>query len=181
MFTSVIHKKHATYTSNIKCADLKHHLTSDPKFRKEIINILKTSKFQEYLFQCDKLNPNKYFTFTLIDYPALLKVSQNNTCDYNAFAEHFTNTCKVCAFPNIGKNAILISPNYKNNKNTNTNITNYKTIASYFRSASDNDLNRLLKVIGENVYEGCYLSTHGMGVNYLHVRIEKTPKYYVDV
>lgn len=177
MFTSVIHKKYATYTSNIKCADLKYHLMSNPKFRKEIINILKTSKFQEYLFQCDKLIPNKYFAFTLIDYPALS--SKNNLCDYDAFAEHFTNACKVCVFSNLGKNAILISPNYKNNKNTNT--TDYKTIASYFKSASDTDLNRLLKTIGENVYEGCYLSTHGLGVNYLHVRIEKTPKYYVYV
>ena len=153
--------------------DIGNLMRHNIKFKKEFVSILRNCTFSAYYFQCDKLNFNKAFSFTLIDAPELVKIQ----CDYKTFDKQLKNTCKVCVFPNLGKNATLIVPNYKIGKNTGVD---YRSIATYFKTAGMAALIRLVEAMGDNVYENCYLSTSGLGVHYLHVRIEDTPKYYVD-
>lgn len=167
------HKKYIIYTSNVMGKDIGNLMRQNLKFKKELISILRNCKFNAYYFQCDKLNFNKMFTFTLIDAPELVNIQ----CDYKTFDKQLKNTCKVCVFPNLSKNAILIAPNYKIGKNTGVD---YRSVAHYFKTSRIPALMKLVEAIGDNIYEGCYLSTSGLGVHYLHVRIENTPKYYVD-
>ena len=53
-------------------------------------------------------------------------------------------------------------------------------------NAGDKQQKKLWKLVVDEAYnmlennENIWISTHGLGVNYLHIRISNTPKYYGD-
>jgi hypothetical protein len=55
---------------------------------------------------------------------------------------------------------------------------NYKNLASFIRNINLNIIEELMIKIGENLKDGKFLSTSGLGVYWLHIRICNTNKYY---
>jgi hypothetical protein len=80
-------------------------------------------------------------------------------------------------FYNLNKDALLIVPIPRKNKN-------YTTIKDFIDTASIVQQKHFWFLVAKNILEmlkihdKVYVSTHGMGVYYLHVRIDLTPKYY---
>jgi len=122
------------------------------------------------------------------------------TQDYDPFAEHFIKLKNkyVTSFANLSKKSMLVVPvpvtlcdNKKasvpvplcDNKKLNKTF-NYTTIKDFIDNAPKKQqivfwkyvakmVKQLLKIV-----DTVYINTHGLGVYYLHVRLDITPKYY---
>mmetsp|Transcript_21432 Transcript_21432/g.35091 ORF Transcript_21432/g.35091 Transcript_21432/m.35091 type:complete len:130 (-) Transcript_21432:1117-1506(-) len=121
-----------------------------------------------------------------------LRFAENDP-DRHAFAKHFSacldNTEKdtVCSFSNRRGDALLVSPLSL----TNVDDSIYSHLALFVRKAPKSqvaEFRRLsafqyLEVIKQKydqlgVDAKTWFSTHGMGVSWLHFRLDSRPKYY---
>jgi hypothetical protein len=173
MFVSKENKVMSNHVSTYKYGD-----KVTKKFLNELIDILRQSKFESYTFECKKYKEGEYFSFNLHKSNLLEKRTE---ADLDTFDEHFNNNkYENVIFENLGKDCLLICPNYKVldfNKSRKKNI-DYTNISRYFRTQSKAKLIDLLQLVFNNYKEDMYLSAHGLGVNYLHFRLEYKPKYY---
>jgi hypothetical protein len=113
------------------------------------------------------------FEFVLPDSPGLAQHP-----DPQAFAEHFAAADKeVVAFPNLGKDAILVVPC------PIIEPSAYGHLAAFARLAPESQRHALWRQVGEAMErrvggKPVWLSTAGAGVSWLHVRLDDRPKYY---
>lgn len=114
------------------------------------------------------------FEFVLLDRPYL-----SRTPDSTAFAEHFnlSPAKDVLVFPNLGGDGIMIVPKCKAQESA------YGHLAAFVRDAPEAQQKTLWKTIAETMFQRIcakpvWLSTHGGGVSWLHVRLDDRPKYY---
>lgn len=97
--------------------------------------------------------------------------------DFHTFSSYFKRDQDVVSFWNLGKDAQLIAPCPVDEH------PGYAHIGTFIREASESQVHKLwqctgtemLDIIGE---EPRWLSTSGLGVFWLHVRIDSVPKYY---
>jgi hypothetical protein len=99
--------------------------------------------------------------------------------DTGAFREHFAaaRSVSTAVFPNLGGDALLIAPVPQDEQAT------YTHLASFVRTASRRQCCDLLMRTGAEVQkklnnQPLWLSTSGLGVGWLHIRLDSAPKYY---
>jgi hypothetical protein len=100
-----------------------------------------------------------------------------------AFGEHFGKDLTgegIVTFENLGRDAMLVVPcplvDHKH----------YAHIGAFIRSAPPLQVHALLRSLGQAVLDRLsarpmWVSTAGMGVYWLHVRLDSIPKYYRHV
>ncbi len=147
------------------------------------IDILKQSDHQAYRFETPALNDASLdlaFEFVLLASPELIKPA-----DPIAFQKQFENLdCSkgIVSFTNLSKDSLLTVPVYQSL--TESVIPSYSHLADFTRHAQSELQTMLWQQVARNLEEldlslGPYwLSTAGAGVPWLHVRIDKKPKYY---
>ncbi|MEM7600032.1 MAG: hypothetical protein AAF357_01295 [Verrucomicrobiota bacterium] len=96
--------------------------------------------------------------------------------DPTPFGEHFDSESLAVAFPNLGKSSIMIAP-------IPDSSFDGAPIATFLNSASSCRRNALWQLVGAKVSatvnrQPLWVSTAGLGVSWLHVRIDRKPKYY---
>jgi len=156
-------------------------------FLKVLTGALKdaTSKLSAYLWECAPVsNDTKgttQFEFTATKSTELSKIKQ----DFSSFWEHISKNRReyACSFQNIGGDATLIVPipiGVSQNK-----YLDYKNISNFTENAELNQRKYFWKKVAielskdlESDGKPRWLSTNGLGVHYLHIRIDKKPKYY---
>lgn len=97
--------------------------------------------------------------------------------DFHTFSSYFKRNREVVSFKNSGNDAQLIVPC------PNDGHPGYTHIGTFIREAPESQVQKLwertgremLDIIGE---EPRWLSTSGLGVFWLHIRIDSVPKYY---
>ena len=97
------------------------------------------------------------------------------------FAEHFLNSKNkhVVSFPNLSKDTMLVVPMPVRGKN-------YATLADFMKNAPEIQQIAFWKKAAEtaktfmNEKGKVWISVHGLGVGYTHVRISSSPKYYFN-
>jgi len=180
----------------------------------ELSHIIASSPFDSILFEVPGCNwrnsAMKPFEFVLVNEPRLKAFAESHP-DRHAFEEHFMSSqssCTsingdndgengeggsavvpkvVCAFPNLGKDATLISPLPQSGINDAT----YSHLTSFLRTAPPEQITQFWKLCAKtyidelkhkheriNEYVGTWFSTNGMGVAWLHLRLDSFPKYY---
>lgn len=97
--------------------------------------------------------------------------------DVQTFNQYFDNSKSVVTFPNLAKDAELIVPCPKQEKAFYTHIGNF------VRKAADDQINDLWQITANETLWSIgskprWLSTSGLGVFWLHIRIDTIPKYY---
>lgn len=113
------------------------------------------------------------FEFVLLRSPGL-----DRDADRAAFSEHFLKDDQVVHFENLGRDAHLIVPCPLDAN------ANYAHLAAFVRTAPAHQTSSLWHQVGvcmKNIGVSRlprWLSTAGMGVAWLHVRIDQQPKYY---
>ena len=104
-----------------------------------------------------------------------------NKQDYQSFKTHIDKSKNkyVVSFPNLSGDTMLVVPMPRKNKD-------YTHLKNFIDQASLPQQKELWKEV-TNVaremlkkYSNVWISTHGTGVPYLHVRISINPKYYGD-
>lgn len=98
--------------------------------------------------------------------------------DETAFGKYLDSDNEVEVFDNLGKNAKLVVPTQK------TNIEYYKHLGIFLQNAPKEQIRMLFKKIGEHILteldspQTIWLNMAGLGVIWLHVRLDTRPKYY---
>lgn len=99
--------------------------------------------------------------------------------DPDAFRDHFevADQISTAVFPNLGGDALLIAPVPQDAPAT------YTHLASFVRKANIRQSCELWMQTGKEVQKRLsdrpvWLSTSGLGVGWLHIRLDSGPKYY---
>ena len=101
--------------------------------------------------------------------------------NYKAFKEHIkkSNNKYVTTFPNLNGDTILIVPIPRPGKN-------YATLKDFVDNAPKIQQKEFWKKVAQvskkqmKKFESVWVSAHGLGVPYLHIRVCSMPKYYFD-
>ena len=114
------------------------------------------------------------FEYVLIDAPSLSRFQ----ADPSAFHDQFDGaTAETVRFPNLGGDAILLAPVPLDGNH------DYAHLAAFLRSAPETQIDALWKGVFKTLPrvltdKPVWVSTSGLGVAWLHVRIDSIPKYY---
>lgn len=108
----------------------------------------------------------------LIGSPALARLP----CNPAPFREHFTGE-EVAVFPNLGADAWLVAPP------PSPPDAQYTHLAAFCRIAPHSLIERFWQRVGETALarietRPVWISTAGLGVGWLHARLDSRPKYY---
>lgn len=153
--------------------DLLIHST---EFRLFFNEILANNKFVAYFFEVKSVTNkqiDKAFEFVLVSNETLSNIKADKT----AFNKQLTNNQPIVSFFNLNKDAILIVPNEISQQKY------YAHLAIFVRNADKNQIDQFWKTVGIKYKESIsekpiWLSTSGLGVYWLHMRIDQRPKYY---
>jgi hypothetical protein len=141
-----------------------------------------------YFFECHPITASHYystaFEFVLLSAPVFARIS----ADAQPFAEHFARTNnnnheqqqqQVVVFANLGGNSLLLAPTP-----TFEPLQHYAHLGAFMRGAPVEQQLQLWRQVGIEVHKRVahtrvvYLSTSGLGVYWLHIRLDPRPKYY---
>lgn len=159
---------------NISFNNAMNYLQHNKKFRNKFINVLKNTQFDAYFLEIAP--SNKPFEFTLVNAPILKNIQP----DRNPFKNKL-NKCKnknIISFMNLSKTSKLIVPCPISNEKA------YTHIANFIKYAPKKQIHLFLKQIPIQVklfkkkYKIVWVNTHGLGVHWIHLRIDSKPKYY---
>ena len=150
----------------------------DEAFRSFFISLLTMSKFAGYRWETPPVTDHtidREFEFVLLDAPELARKP-----DERAFGEQFAAAAadqSVVTFPNLGNDAVLVVPCPMGPPAA------YVHLASFVRSAPSAQVHEFWQRVGAAMESRLsasptWLSTAGMGVAWLHVRLDARPKYY---
>jgi len=112
------------------------------------------------------------FEYVLVPAPELRR-----TPDHSAFAEHFADARdRITTFPNLSRTSTMIVPTPHDDRD-------YAHLGAFLHTAPWGSVHALWKRVAQEVSaslndQPLWLSTAGLGVPWLHLRIDRRPKYY---
>ena len=135
-----------------------------------------TLAFDAYCWECPPVTAqtlSREFECVFVSSPALARMPQ----DSEAFAEHFRPDRSVVTFDNLGGDAMLVAPC------PGGEGSNYSHLASFVATAPAPQQDALWQAVGRAMEKRIgarplWVSTAGLGVAWLHVRLDDRPKYY---
>lgn len=126
----------------------------------------------------------KLFEFVLIEAPDLAVRSADRSPFEDKFAEASSRPSDVITFQNLGRDSTLVVPTPP----VTNEIRPMTHLLSFLKYGDPRQVSHLWKKVGatflstiggeSNENRKFWLSTSGMGVSWLHVRIDTVPKYY---
>jgi hypothetical protein len=150
----------------------------DEPFRAFFIELLCDMPFAAFKWETPPLThatAARPFEWVVLDAPGLAR-----TPDPHAFAGQFRagqEGAQVLTFPNLGGDALLVVPVPAGPPSA------YPHLAAFLRKGPDRQKHALWRAAGAAVEarlsdRPVWLSTAGMGVAWLHLRLDSSPKYY---
>lgn len=149
-------------------------------FRAWFARLLIDAPFEAYCWETppvSRRNLDRGFEFVLVDSPALRHLAP----DPQPFQAQFA-ACEfgsgVATFPNLGADALLVVP-----LPSESAVACHSHLASFMRSAPESQSHALWQAVGAAIAQRLsddplWVSTAGLGVSWLHVRLDTRPKYY---
>jgi hypothetical protein len=152
---------------------------SNDEFRTQLIGALAAAPFEAYFWETPPFTAStlgRPFEFVVTEAPALAKAAP----DLDAFRQHLDSDADddgVVVFENLGCDATLVVPRPL----ASTEI--YVHLGAFLRGAPEAQAHALFRCVASEVVSRVsnrplWLSTAGMGVYWLHVRLDSRPKYY---
>ena len=148
-------------------------------FRTWFVDVLASAPYSSYFWETPPITGNtidRDFEYVLVDGPMLAAQSP----DTRAFAEYFRDTDgagSIAVIPNLGGDAIMIVPQILGPASA------YTDLATFLRHGPDDQKHELLRALASAINERIgqrpvWVSTSGLGVAWLHLRLDSRPKYY---
>jgi hypothetical protein len=149
------------------------------EFRSFYISILKDSPFDAFFWEHPPLtesNLRQAYEFVLVNSPQLSSVR----ADPKPFSREFHSQAysqSIIRFENLGGDAELVVPRPLAAESF------YSHFANFLRNAPQEQAHQLFVILAETMknkigHEPIWISTSGLGVYWLHIRLDKRPKYY---
>jgi len=155
-------------------------LLDDAAFRAFWTAQLRTIPFKAYCWEMPPLSPSRLeqpFECAFVESPMLARV----VADASPFAEPFAQSAPAAAiatFENLGRDALLVAPKPL------ADAAVYPHLATFLRHGPAEQIDALWQQVAHAVqarlieHSPLWLSTAGLGVHWLHVRLDDRPKYY---
>ncbi|MCA9058403.1 MAG: hypothetical protein KDA85_07885 [Planctomycetaceae bacterium] len=151
----------------------------DSEFQDDFTSILAASPMTGFRWETpvlSALTSGQPFEFVLVDAPRFA----TRRTDCQAYEQYFTSSEQdggIVCFPSLGKDAMLVVPSPW------TTADVYGHLATFVRGAPQTQTRALWQVLGRTLSARdqdtpIWVSTAGGGVAWLHVRLDKSPKYY---
>ena len=164
--------------SPLRFGPLFEHLQSDSDFADFYTQLLAGSEFQAFFWELPALtlkNLDQPAEFVLMDAPALSRALVDSSPFDDTFAAAGTES--VVNFANLSGDALLVAPCPIAAPAT------YAHLASFVRDAPASQILALwhcvARAFAETISETpLWISTSGLGVIWLHIRLDRFPKYY---
>jgi hypothetical protein len=140
-------------------------------------DLLRESPFAAFAWECRPVSAadaTQPFECVQVASPELMRAAQ----DPEVFAAHFPGERGVACFGNLGGDAMLIAPC------PGPPTTDYAHLAVFAATAPPAQQDALWQAVGSAMQRRIgaspktWLSTAGLGVAWLHVRLDSRPKYY---
>ncbi len=149
---------------------------NDPDFCRFYLRFLADVPFEAYFWEHPPFTLemlNRGYEVSFYDSPVLAGKQANS----RRFDSFFESDLPVVSFLNLGGDARLIVPCPRAPEDAFTHL------AKFVRTASETQGVALLQLMGETLLSEAsnnkiYLSTSGLGVYWLHIRLDERPKYY---
>jgi hypothetical protein len=149
---------------------------SDAAFRRFWVAGLRDAPFDAYAWECPPVTAGsvaREFECVFVSSPMLARTEP----DPQAFAEHFRPGRSVVTFANLGGDAVLVAPC------PGAPGSDFSHLASFSATATSAQQDALWQAVGRAMEmrigaKPVWVSTAGLGVAWLHVRLDDRPKYY---
>lgn len=144
--------------------------------RELLTEALRASEAEAFFWECApwRGEGDPFFEFVLAPAPALSRMKADDA----AFAAHFDDGLTT-AFDSLGGDARLVAPCPHGRRDVAVHL------ARFVRDAPRDRIDALWVAVGEEIAAWrrarrgpLWLSTSGLGVGWLHVRLDSRPKYY---
>jgi hypothetical protein len=154
-------------------------LCEEREVRQLFAECLGTAPYEAFFWETPPVaseSRDRGFEFVLIDSPMLARV----TAEPAPFARQLGSTTDSCVmFPNLSGDAWLVVPR------AIVEGEHYAHLARFARGAPRAQVDEFLRIVGLTIArwwseraEPLWVSTSGLGVHWLHVRLDTRPKYY---
>lgn len=151
----------------------------DGSFRHFFITLLVDAPYEAYFWETPPVTSTtltREFEFVLVDSPQLVNVPT----DESAFANHFASAqrgASIIEFSNLGGDATLVVPCPAARRSA------FSQIRAFSHQAPEDQQHQFWQRVGAALErrlgtQPVWVSTSGLGVYWLHVRLDSTPKYY---
>ena len=152
---------------------------SDGDFRGWFNQLLADVPFPAYFWECPPVttaSTGRDFEFVVTDSLSLNRVDADPAAFSGEFAGPLTRSTFL-TLPNLGGDAVLLVPRPM------TEWSAYGHLAAFVRHAPQEQVQALWQAVAETLAlqvgeSPVWLSTAGLGVPWLHVRLDSRPKYY---
>ena len=154
----------------------------------DLSKIISASPYDGVFFETPGVDVTSVSTtpmeFVLVNAPQLARFAESRS-DEAAFAEHLDSCSRrkqtVCSFDNLGGDARLVAPRKTTIGAKDAKV--YSHLASFVRGATEYQIADLWRLAASEYVRAVqsdktWFSTNGMGVAWLHVRLDSHPKYY---
>lgn len=162
-------------------ADVIEAWRDDPAFVRFHVAVLARAPFEAVFWEHPALTRRQLdrpYECVLVDSPALAGVPPRPS----AFQEHFGSDAEpdsVVVFPNLGRDAWLVVPCPADDGDD----ADYTHLATFLRAGTPAQVEALFRHLGDALAarlgdDPIWISTSGLGVFWLHIRLDTRPKYY---
>ena len=156
-----------------------YELCANETFRAALVAELASAPFAAYFWETPSVtvrNCDRPFEYVLTEAPGLASAAP----EVGAFDEHFSKDADgdgVVTFSNLGGDATLVVPCPIGP------LSSYAHLAAFVRTAGAVQRHALFAALGSSALSHLsdrplWISTAGMGVYWLHLRLDSRPKYY---
>jgi len=153
-------------------------LRDDPAFRATWIESLRQAPFEAFFWETPptrRAHQDRPYEHVLVNGPALAGI-EADVRDFQSRFSAWPNE-DVLAFPNLGGDATLVVPAPRGE------LDAYAHLATFVRSAPPAQVDALFAKLARTIEARLgdallWVSTAGLGVSWLHLRLDARPKYY---
>ena len=153
---------------------------SNPGFRSFYFSVLQKAPFNAFFWEHPPVatsNINQPYEFVLVDSPQLSKIAADSSPFQDIFNPTPSDDPAVITFGNLSRDAELVVPTPVAPHHI------YTHLASFIRNAPDTQKHDLFISLAKQTEDNInnkplWVSTSGLGVYWLHIRLDTRPKYY---
>ncbi len=152
---------------------------ADDPLPARLTEFLATVPYEGYFWETPPVDESKLqdpFEFVVIDSPSVAAL-RADASDFRAPFDREEDLDGIVSFWNLGGDALLVAPKPQ------PSAHGYAHLASFVRRAPRSQVLALWRVLARSIRarlgpRPLWVSTSGLGVPWLHVRLDSTPKYY---
>ncbi len=154
-------------------------LATDPEFRNWFLEDLRSSPFSSFFWETPAVTlpaAQATFEYVLVDAPSLAS-QRPDTWSFREYFEGNRRSAGVAIMENLGRDAVLVVPEILDAPEI------YTDLATFLRRGPESQQHDLLIALVKAVRawkrdRPLWVSTSGLGVAWLHIRLDSRPKYY---